>query len=132
MSPKPGTTVSLVPPLAPTPAVDAAEGTSGEITTASASPVARTAGPLTARAATPHRPPQTQAEREENPSWVEIELIDDDGQPVPGARYRVTLPDGTVDEGTLDGQGRARIEGFEPGDCQIEFPDFDGREWDTP
>jgi len=39
-------------------------------------------------------------------SWIEIELVDEDGKPVPGEAYRITLPDGTtIDEGTLDDKG---------------------------
>jgi len=29
----------------------------------------------------------------------------------------------------LDGKGRARFTGIDPGTCQITFPDFDAKEW---
>ena len=62
--------------------------------------------------------------------WLEIELVDGDGRPVPHARYRVTLPDGQVVEGYLDDRGRERLDPVEnPGDCHVAFPDFDNRSW---
>jgi hypothetical protein len=42
---------------------------------------------------------------------------------------RITLPDGTVDEGTLDQRGIARVDGFAAGDCRICFPDLDEEAW---
>ncbi len=45
--------------------------------------------------------------------------------PVPGERYRIKLPDGTLAEGTLDENGYARVDGFDPGQCEITFPDMD-------
>lgn len=66
---------------------------------------------------------------EEKKSWIEIELIDDEKRPVPGARYSITLPDETVAEGTLDEKGFARVEGISPGNCKITFPDYDQSCW---
>lgn len=68
---------------------------------------------------------------DEKKSWIEIELIDDEKRPVPGARYLVTLPDETIAEGTLDEKGFARIEGITPGNCKISFPAFDQGCWKT-
>jgi hypothetical protein len=62
-------------------------------------------------------------------SWIEIELKDEDGKPVAGEAYRVTLPDGSVAEGSTDDKGLARIEGFEPGACDVAFPRLDKDEW---
>ena len=53
-------------------------------------------------------------------TWVEIELVDMAGKPVPHARYRIELPDGQFQEGTL-----ARADEIEPGTCWISFPDYD-------
>jgi uncharacterized Zn-binding protein involved in type VI secretion len=62
-------------------------------------------------------------------SWVEIELVDDQEQPVAGETYHVRLSDGSLFIGTLDGRGQARIEGIDPGSCQITFPDRDKDSW---
>jgi hypothetical protein len=58
-------------------------------------------------------------------SWVEIQLVDTAGKPVPGIRYRIELPDGQFQDGTLDETGRARADQIEPGTCWISFPDYD-------
>jgi hypothetical protein len=67
---------------------------------------------------------------EKKPSWIEIELVGEDDKPIPGEKYRITLPDNSVDEGTLDSQGYARVEGFEKGSCKITFPDLDKEAWE--
>lgn len=58
--------------------------------------------------------------------WVEIELIDNDGTPMGGQKYKVMLADGSVKEGTLDDDGTARLQGIPPGRCEVEFPDVEG------
>lgn len=63
--------------------------------------------------------------------WIILELVDANDQPMKGERFRVTLPDGTVREGTLDDRGRACLEQIPvAGDCQITFPDLDGAAWE--
>ncbi len=72
----------------------------------------------------PHKPTP------EKKSWIEIEMVDEEDQPVPGEPYQVTLPDGeTVATGTLDEKGFARIDGIEPGTCKITFPELDQDAW---
>ena len=62
-------------------------------------------------------------------SWIEIVLLDEDNNPVPGERYRVTLPDNTVADGTLDQNGFARLDGIPSGSCKITFPELDKDSW---
>jgi len=62
--------------------------------------------------------------KEEKKTFVAIELKDEAGAPRAGEKYRVTLPDGTVKEGFLDMEGKARVEGVDPGNCKITFPDL--------
>lgn len=66
---------------------------------------------------------------EDTGHWIEIELVDKKGRPVPSARYHIELPDSSIAEDKLDSQGKARIDGIDPGSCKITFLDFDGREW---
>jgi hypothetical protein len=54
-------------------------------------------------------------------SWIEIELVDDAGNPVPDEPYALVTSDGRTRSGTLDGRGRAREEGIVPGDCKVTF-----------
>lgn len=57
--------------------------------------------------------------------WLLIELRDTEGRPVPGARYVVELPDGSRVEGTLGEDGVAGVEGVDPGECVVTFPDVE-------
>ena len=63
-------------------------------------------------------------------SWIEVELVDQDGKPVPHQRYRVTEPDGKVHTGALDKDGLAHVAvKKESTNCKIEFPDMDKEAW---
>lgn len=68
--------------------------------------------------------------QKEKKAWVEILLVDLDGKPVPNVRYRVTLPDGTIQEGRLNEHGQAGYYKIEPGECKVTFPDLDKDAWD--
>ncbi len=58
-------------------------------------------------------------------TWIEIELVDTEGKPVPDERYWILLPDGTVREGRLSSEGRAHVGNLDPGECDVRFPDLD-------
>jgi uncharacterized Zn-binding protein involved in type VI secretion len=62
-------------------------------------------------------------------AWVEITLEDQNGQPVAGEPYKIKLPDGSTVKGTLDDKGFARVDGIDPGTCQITFPKIDTHYW---
>ncbi|MDI1450428.1 hypothetical protein [Polyangium sp. 6x1] len=64
-------------------------------------------------------------------AWTEIELVDDADPPKPvaGARYRLELADGKVIEGTLDENGKARIDDVPEGSGTLTFPDIDEGHW---
>ena len=64
-------------------------------------------------------------------TWIEIELVGEDNKGIPGELYKITLPDGKVQEGRLDSRGRARLEGMDPGKCKVEFPNLDKDAWET-
>ena len=75
---------------------------------------------------TPRRPPG----RDET-TWIEVELTDEGNppRPVAFARYRIELPDGSLREGMLDANGRARMVGLDPGMCSLWFPELDAEAW---
>jgi hypothetical protein len=58
-------------------------------------------------------------------TWIEIELLTEDRKPVPYEKYRIKVPEGFVAEGALDANGRARIDGIDPGICEVSFPEID-------
>jgi hypothetical protein len=63
--------------------------------------------------------------------WIEIQLLGEDDMPVPGERYTVRLPDGTLIPGYLDGNGFARLDSLkQPGLCDVCFPDLDREAWE--
>jgi hypothetical protein len=72
-------------------------------------------------------PEQSEPEvaRAEPKTWIEIELVDTEGKPVPNERYWILLPDGTVREGRLSAAGRAYFGDLDPGECDVRFPDLD-------
>ncbi len=64
-------------------------------------------------------------------TWVEIQLVDGVGEPIPKERYELKLPDGSVQRGTLNYRGRARADGITmPGACMVKFPDLDADAWE--
>ncbi|MGZ0171303.1 MAG: hypothetical protein ACKVHE_17285 [Planctomycetales bacterium] len=61
--------------------------------------------------------------------WVEIELVDEAGQPVIGEKYTVTLPDGREVKGSVDRAGRALVRDLaDSGDCKVTFEAGEGGE----
>ena len=90
---------------------------------------AKSASAQAAADAPSHNP--NSEENKDKTHWIEIEMVDEDGKPLSGEKYRVTLPDGvTVAEGSLDEKGRARIEGVDAGSCKITFPNLDKDAWE--
>ncbi len=66
------------------------------------------------------------------PPWIEIEMVGEDDQPIPGLAYELELPGGTVRKGQLGDDGRTRVEGFTgEGDVKVTFPDLDQDAWEV-
>ncbi len=80
---------------------------------------------------TPAPPPSPQKPRALTPkkTWIEIVLVDADDHPIARERCLLRLPDGSERIETLDDEGRLRVDGIDPGRCEITFPDRDGPEW---
>ena len=57
--------------------------------------------------------------------WIEIELVDDQGTPVPGAQYLIVAPDRGRYTGVTDQRGIARVDGLVSGECRVTFTRLD-------
>jgi len=79
--------------------------------------------------APPRAPPPSLPTQAVAKSFIALELICTKGKPIANARYQMTLSDRTRLTGSLNAQGVTRVEGIDPGTCQIEFPDFAAEEW---
>ncbi len=63
-------------------------------------------------------------------SWIEIRLVDSEGNPVPDEQFSLKLPDGSLEEGHLDGFGHVEYYEINPGSCEVRFPGLEDDEWD--
>jgi hypothetical protein len=133
-----GTACTLVPPTAPDTAKDADVADPGAVDEAKAAQQASGTGKYGSPPVKPFKPGGSggsgasgddSGDAEKKTGWIEVALVDGNGKPVPGEAYSVTLPDGSVAAGTLGADGTARVEGFDPGSCQVTFPNLDGKSW---
>jgi type VI secretion system secreted protein VgrG len=130
MGKKSGNAGSPVSPAAPDKAEDADIADPGKMAKIKAEQLEKKEGKYGSTPVEPHKPPETEEEKEQKTSWIEIEMVDEEDEPVPGEKYKITLPDDSVAEGTLDEKGFARVEGFEKGTCKICFSDLDKEAWE--
>ena len=129
-SPMSGNAGSAVSPISPKDAYEADKADPGEMAQIKAEEQQAQAGKYGDTAETPYKAPQSDEEKKQKQSWVEIKLVDADQNPVAGEPFKVTLPDGSVFTGTLDDKGVYRLEGIDPGTCQITFPNLDEKGWE--
>jgi type VI secretion system secreted protein VgrG len=138
-----GSAGSLVSPLAPTAPKEAVKADPGKATTPGSSsantPTKMDAAKVAAGAGAPprrtsaassaptHNPEA--AENQDKTHWIEIELLGEDGKPITGEPYKVTLPNGKVADGTTDSKGRAKIPNIDAGQCKVTFPNLDKDAW---
>ncbi len=102
-----------------------------ETPTSKATPVeVETAFQLTQHSMPPPVISRDQEKPKEKKAWIEIILVDLDGKPMPGVKYRITPPGGAPKEGRLNEHGQAGLYEIEPGSCKITFPDLDKEAWD--
>lgn len=126
-SPKSGSPGNAISPVAPKEAAEADKADPGDITKAKPAGQESGGGNGGGPSPKPHNP--TAEDKKKKKSWIEIVLVDMENHPVPGEPYRVTLPDNSVAEGSLDEKGFARVEGFDAGNCKITFPKRDQTVW---
>jgi len=126
MGKKSGKAGKAVPPAAPKKPEDADLADPGKMAEIKAEQAETKSGKYGSEKVKPHKPPETKEEKEKKKSWIEIKLLDKEGNPISGQKYKVILPDGeTSAEGTLDNKGYARVDGLDPGKCKIIFPGLD-------
>ena len=136
----PGAVTSVTPGTAATPASMSLD----DVSPASAPPPAAAAPPPAAAPPgnpSPSPPAKTSAasdapthdpnspENADKTHFIEITLVDQEGNPVAGEPYKVTLLDGSVADGTTDSQGYARVDNIDPGNHQVSFPQLDQSTW---
>jgi hypothetical protein len=61
---------------------------------------------------------------------LEIHLVDLNGIAQNDIGFEITKPDGGIEQGKLDKDGRARARSSEPGTFVVKFPELDGADWD--
>ena len=64
-------------------------------------------------------------------SWIEVRLVDPAGEPIPGERFELRLPDQSLFKGRLDAHGSVRFDAIVAGQASITFPGIEAQEW-TP
>lgn len=62
--------------------------------------------------------------------WIEIKLVDEEGNAVAGERYLIVTPDGRECRGYTDSLGLARLTRIPSGQCEVSFPDLDMKAWE--
>lgn len=98
--------------------------------------VDKTYSPATLQAAAIEPPPSDFAPVEVVPpepvttSWIELEMVDEEGQPWRGEHYEITLPDGRVLKGRLNDEGQARVGLPRNEAVQVAFPNLDTEAWE--
>lgn len=145
MTKKSGTAGSAIEPMAPASAHEADDADPGAVDEIKAQQAQTHSGKYGSVKAKPFKPAdpggsspssapgassQPGEEEKKKKTWIEVVLVDAQDNPVAGQRYQITLPDNSVDDGTLDKDGKVRLEGIDPGTCKVTFPGYDGRSWD--
>lgn len=129
MQTKSGKKISVVKPVKPEEVFEADDADPGKVEKAKAEQEKKQAGKYGKQPVAPYKPPGDDAADEKKTSWIEIEMIDEADDPVAGVKYEIKLPDGTVASGVLDNNGFARVDGIEPGQCEVGFPELDKDAW---
>ncbi len=128
MNPKDGTACKAEAPVEPAEPKEATSADPGESskTSGSEEPEERSSD---ARGGSGFEKESSKEKKEVEITWVEIELKDKKGNPVPNEDYEVKLADGSVRKGKLGPDGKARLAGVKPGSCDVKFPKVDKKEW---
>lgn len=78
----------------------------------------------------PEQNPTGVPKQKEKDHWIVVELVGENGEPIPSELCRVTTPDGDVIERETDIQGKVEVRQISAGDCMVEFPELDKDAWE--
>jgi hypothetical protein len=127
MGKKSGKACKVVSPVSPDKAEDADLADPGKMAEIKAEQIKNKSGKYGSTKVKLHNPTEKDIEEK---SWIEIEMVDEEDEPVTGEKYKITLPDDSIAQGTLDNNGFARVEGVDPGTCKVTFPELDKDTWE--
>ncbi len=132
MGKKSGKACKAISPTSPGKAEDADLADPGKMAEIKAEQAKNKSGKYGSEKVKPHKPPteEKKEEKKDELSWIEIEMVDEENEPVTGKSYKITLSDNSVIEGTLDGNGFARHDGIPKGTCKVSFPELDKNAWE--
>ena len=118
-------------PIDPKKAYEADTANPGEMAQIKAAQQQQRTGKYGAPLTIPYVPTSPQpGEEKKKKNWVEIKLVDMENKPVPGEAYQIWLGSEVVAEGTLDAKGHARVDGFDPTQVKVTFPNLDKSVWE--
>jgi hypothetical protein len=69
--------------------------------------------------------------KEPDLTWIEIQIVDEDGKPLLGETYEFTKTDGAVAKGSTTAAA-LRAEQIPPGKCKLKLPDLHKNGWTAP
>ncbi len=75
-------------------------------------------------------PSKAPAETETPLTWISIELVDEDGNPLDGEDYEISLTDGSSHKGKT--KGPFRKDQIPEGVCSVKFPNLHKNYWRPP
>jgi hypothetical protein len=78
----------------------------------------------------PEEPGQAATKPKAPKTWLEFAVVDMEDKPVSGYRFKVKLPGGSVQEGTLGKTGKVRFEGIDFDNSVFSLPDLDREAWE--
>ncbi len=64
-------------------------------------------------------------------TWISIELVDEDGNPLVGEDYEISLSDGSVHKGKT-GKSRFYADQIPEGVCSVKYPNLHKNNWKPP
>jgi hypothetical protein len=127
MNKKTGSAGSATAPVEAEEALEAVDDKSGEVSEGSGSQVERAKAKAEAAKVPPLKPPEEE-EKKARTSWIEVELVNELGEPMPFESVEIITPNGRVTT-TLDENGLCRIDEIEKGSCEISFTRLDKEAW---